>query len=366
MKYFLPPVISRPRDRRVLSLVRRGEATDDELFGAQFGEWPVAGLEKDTDCADTVSFHGYCRDPKLNPLSYIFSYAYVRPQDEKSRIFLNGLLLSPLAPVLGFFAGRQSYARVHDVVEGVAGFNLAVAAPELLLVTLLSSYRYAMLSSLVKMVAPSLSDIVGEEHFHIMQARPALSGIARAAFQASVNDWAQNQTGLKRLRIELGQFIDMVLTMMPRGYFASDPEVQARLHNIMVEGYPAWGKIPQDRPELYAALADMGVKKPGRVGRWLGKPEQGDLRAVFQRHASFWSAHLNPSVAEVNIGLNSYRHGDILEAYWKDCLPFLYGDILVRYGDSAGLEKMGFSAETDLMGLPVPLAMPPEARPPGL
>ncbi len=178
--------------------------------------------------------------------------------------------------------------------------------------------------------------------------------MTQAAFQAAAHDWVENQPSMPRNYIYLKQAVDMLLTLMPREYFAQDHELQARLHNIIVRGYPAWGKIPQNTDELYAALLDMGIKSPSIVREYLARPEQEQLRKIFNQHSSLLEGHWNPSTAEMNIGLNSARSSTVLEQGWKDCLPALYGVLLEYYGDSSGRAKMGYSpVEEDVLGLPM-------------
>lgn len=352
MKYFMGPLNLTSSDRAIKTLVRKGSATDDQLFEAQFGQWPANGLQKDTDCSDLVNFKGFWGDRKLNPLHFIFRSAYTRKEDEHDRtIYLNGLQLTPLAPVLGIAASRLAWARLHDVA-GLAGI---VEAPmfiaEIAAASALSSYRYAIASSLARLITPSLSDLVGEEHIHIKQFKEDNRAIAADAFQNAAYDWMNNQGLAKRYWTEAKQGVDAVLTMMPRSYFSSDHELQARLHNIVVHGYRQWGQIPQTKDELYIALKDMGIKSPSIVDRHYADSEFDDLKNIFGGHSGL--GYLNPPNAEMNIGLNSFRDPEVLEMYWRDCLPILYGDLLVKYGDSKGNEKMGLSDEVDVLGLPL-------------
>jgi len=350
----IPPISFRKRDKAVTKLIRAGQATDDELFEAQFNEWPVRGLNKDTNCSDIVHFKGFHSDKKLNPFSYIFSMGYTRKEDVNDKtIYLNGGLLSPLGHVLGALTTRLAIARAHDALELFIATRAPALTPELLIISFLSSYRYAIASSLTRMFAPSVADIVGEEQIHIKQFKEDNRNIARAAFQNVASDWLNNQKALPKLGTQFMQAIDSVLTMMPRSYFSSDYELQARMHNVIVRGYPVWGKIPENIDEFYMAMQDMGIKSPKIVRKHYADPAFDPLKLEFKKHASWVEAYTSPPNAEMNIGLNSYRSKDVLEMYWHDCLPYLYGDLLVKYGDSNGLERMGYTAETDLLGMPI-------------
>ena len=80
----VPPISFRQRDHAVSKLVRRGFATDDELFEAQFGEWSVRGLDKTEDCSDIIHFKGFFQDKNINPLLAVFR-TYPRIEGSQSR-----------------------------------------------------------------------------------------------------------------------------------------------------------------------------------------------------------------------------------------------------------------------------------------
>lgn len=360
--FLVGPVSFRKEDKRVIRLVREGQTTHDALFEAQFGEWPVRGLRKDTVRNNEITFKGFLRDKNYNPLRHIFRLAYAgqgegeinsnRSSEQGDTIYLNGFLLSPLSPVAGILATRLAYARLHDVMQ--LALPIAVAPPveiAALALMAMSSYRYAVASSLVKLVAPSLSTIVGEEQIHTFHVRENTQAVAAGAFQSVANDWFENQTGARKTVVSISQSIDALLTLMPRAYYASDYELQARIHNIMVKGYPVWGKIPETTEEFYAALMDMGIKTPAPVKKYFR--ENPSYASVFNKHSAFQEGYLSPPNAEINIGLNSYRDNQILEMYWRDCLPYLYADLLVKYGDSKGMARMGYADELDMTGLPI-------------
>lgn len=365
MKNFMGPFSTRARDKRVNALIRQGSATHDELFEAQFGEWPIKGLSKDTPRDEVIQFKGFLKDKRYNPLKHIFRLGYARSSEkEEDEIFLNGLVLSPVGPVFGLLATRLAFARAHDVLKLMLPLGaVPVVEPIILATALMSSYRYAIVSSFVKLLATSTTDVVGEEQIHLFHAKEPTGSIASSAFKSVAHDWFENQDGLQKAKITISQAIDMIFTLMPIGYYAADAELQARLHNIMVRGYPAWGKIPEDTDELYAALMDMGIKTPTDVGRYYRAPENNDLIGEFNKHSWLEQGYFSPPSAEMNIGLNSYRDGqllgfktgDILNMYWQDCLPYLFSGLHKNYGDSKGLEKFGYSDELDMAGMPMKL-----------
>ncbi len=347
---FLGPVSFRKRDARVAALIRKGAATDDQLFEAQFGEWPVKGLEKDTPRDDTVRFKGYFAG-KRTPLGLPFTMAYVNPKTDDRSIHINRLTLNPATPALGILTSRMVYARLHDVITLALGVELRHFEAIFLGISLMSSYRFAIASSFNKLVAPSVCDIVGEEHIHVMQYKDGNDITARRAFKNDAENVLNNRSPFDQFKTNTLQAIDALLTWMPRSHYAQDHELQARLHNLMVRGYKAWGRIPANEDELFAAMADMGVIRPAIVNEYLADDGQKDVCKIFNKKAQ--SSWFSPPTGEMNVGLNSFRSQDILHRFWKDYLPVLYADLLQKYGDSKGLERMGYTGDLDIMGLPV-------------
>lgn len=354
------PFSIRPQDKRVLSLVRHGEATDAALFEAQFGEWPVRGINisQTSEAQEKILFKPFSARPHKKISSLFTSLAQIDPSDTERVIYINGGLLNPATPILGLFASRLAWARLHDLIEPLLGIRTGPVGIAFLGLGLLSSYRYAMISALTHIVTPSLADIVGEEHIHLLQYRDPLDNIARNPFLAEAQNDLKNLPTAARTWNEFCQVYDAFFTLMPRAYYAQDAEMQARLHNILVRGYKAWGKLPETQDELYAALYDMGIKTPNIVADYLNRKDNNSLRDAFQKHSSL-NGYFDPPNAELNIGLNHFRDRRILESYWRDALPYLYADLLEKkYGDTSAFQRMGFSQETDMVGLPLRLPAP--------
>ncbi|MCB1538359.1 MAG: hypothetical protein H6865_04930 [Rhodospirillales bacterium] len=356
---FIGPISFRKRDRRVAQLIRKGSATDDEIFAAQFGEWPAKGLHQDTPRPDVVSFKGYFSGTR-GLLEMPFTMAYANPNNDDRAIHINRLTLNPAAPVLGILTSRMAFARAHDILEPLLGIEfLRMFAVAAFALSGFSSYRYAVASSLSKLLAPSVSDIIGEEHIHILQFKDGSDITARRAFLNDARNILANRTGLYKLGTDVLQGLDMLLTLMPREHYAQDHEQQARLHNLIVRGYKAWGKIPETEDELIAALADMGIMRPKIVYDYLKDDGQINVCATFNKNAQ--TGYVAAPAGEMNLGLNTFRSSEVLLRFWKDYLPLLYADLLVKYGDSKGFERMGYTGETDIMGLPVRTAPSPLA-----
>ena len=350
----------------VKELIKVGQATHDDLFEAQYGQWPLSGMRKDIARDGVVHIRGMHRDRKSSLLSNVFSLgrADYNPDNNKSEIYLNKTLIHPAGRVFGILATRQAYIRLQDIAHISTIFSPLIIA-EITASLALSSYRYAAISSLKKMISPSVADIVGEEQIHCLQLADIDDVSITDVFHNNAIDWQNNQPQLKQFANQGLQALDVILTLMPRAYYAQDAELQARLHNVLVRGYNAWGKLPENDVELYAALLDMGIKAPTSVKKFYHYND--DIRSItneFRKHNAFNLGHINPPNAEINIGLNSYRDGnlretgDVLDMYWNDALPFLYADLLQKYGDSKALERFGYSGERDITGVPLKIEPP--------
>lgn len=337
----IPPLFNSPRDKRVIKLVRAGKATDNEIIEAQFGEMP-RGLEQATPKDEIVYFKGFSKDKDINPVSYLFRQAYTHAT-QPNDIFLNRGMISPLAPIAGFFATRLALARIHDVAGVALGPLLGPIEIVLLAGSMLTSFRYAMLSSLVKGMMPSVANIVGEEHAHTLAYRDDNSWLMRDRFRIAADNHIKGMSEGQQAYIGLSQAVDTLFTLMPSRYFRADHEIQARLYNIMATGYPAWKTLPQNHEEFYDALFDMGVKQPSK-----SLFSMNTLNNILNTRG-----YTDPPVAEINLGLNSTRSEEILRMYWLDGLPLFYADLLHKLGDDNGYARFGFDREdTDIYGIP--------------
>ena len=366
--FFVAPITFRERDARVSKLIRAGSATDDQLFEAQYGQWPANGLNKDTERPDIVNFKGYFSGSR-SVLGAPFTMAYADPNDPDRDIHINRMTMNPAAPIMGLLTTRMAYARIHDLLEPILGVELGRLGILFLAASFASSYRYAVVSSFSKLLRASTADIIGEEHIHVMQFKDGNDLTARRAFLNDGKNISANATGLRATFNTLGQVFDTLLTMMPREHYAQDHELQARIHNLMVRGYKSWGRLPANESELYAALYDMGIRHPNVIKTYLADDGCINVRDVFMKKAktSFnddgttrkvkltasQTGFVAPPAGEMNMGLNYFRNSEVILRFWKDYLPMIYGDLLVKYGDSAGMQRMGYSDELDIMGLPI-------------
>ncbi len=351
------------REKAIRHIVAQGYSSANKFLVGQFGELP-ATLNQDRPLEQKINFLGIGSDPNRTWHSHLTTHGYVQPSETDHRIYVNKFLLSPIGRVPGLLTTRLALARVHDAGELILeALAPAAALPGLeigaviLTATLWSSFRYAMLSSLVKGLTPSLANVTGEEFIHSLALKgEKKSWVVRDSFRATAEEHLANKPSLIT---DAKRAVNALLTLMPMSYFQRDTEIMGRLFNLVAHGYQTYKAVPGDPNELYAFLLDMGIQAPDKIRIFLNRPDSHELREKFSINNS-WGL-VFPPAAEINIGISSYRNKAVLEMYWKDFLPAIFGEMRRLLGDSQGLERFGFdSARRDLQGTPQPLR--PEPR----
>lgn len=126
------------------------------------------------------------------------------------------------------------------------------------------------------------------------------------------------------------------------GYYNQAIEVHARLHEIMVAGYPQWERLPTNRTELFAVLYNAGIRLPLRT-TWMLLADPAGRQAVRDFRADpLMKAAIREVVTDLNV-VGSYALGrDDFRKLWDRTIPLFYGDMLELYGDTRGRERLGF------------------------
>ncbi|HEY8964386.1 MAG TPA: hypothetical protein VIN59_08005 [Alphaproteobacteria bacterium] len=362
---FVGPISFRKQDDRVGKLIHRGHATEAELLEAQFGMWPMPGI-KPVGAQDRVIFFKDFLESKANKLLMPFVMAHVnQPDDADDTIYINSLIVNPAAPVLASFAQRMILPRLQALVTpfipagtaahlGYAG--LAVAG-----ISFISPFRYAMVSSYMRTWGLSICDIVGEQLIYMNQMRNPNDLATQGRFFKAAEAFAKKRHPVASAFNEAGHIADMATTGTAYKYYTQDPQLQARLHNLLVRG--GWDKLPENRLELYAAVRDMGIPYPKGM-KDMPTAKELDAQTIFEKNKQ--TGLVVPPAAEVNIGLNAYYSKEIIEIFWRDYLPLLYADLVVnKYKDPTGYAKMGFSSEElKAMNIPAPIMPEPKSQEP--
>jgi hypothetical protein len=125
-----------------------------------------------------------------------------------------------------------------------------------------------------------------------------------------------------------------------RNYFTSETEVQARLHEVMVHGYAGWQKMPTNKTELWAALANYGLTPPRAIRKELEASEQG-RQALSDFRVSPAARHrMRMAIRDLGYAHDFAVFKAHKEAYWQTGIPRIYGALLELYGDGPGRARL--------------------------
>lgn len=310
LSFFTPAIVRRLKERelRLAALTARPRLTSAAILAADFG----------TDCPAGLSIRSYPGHAvRLFPLTAIDGFDAL-PEEDRRR-----MLAAPIG-----CAGEDERIFLHP-----AYFDPA---------------RRGALSRLFALTLP-------HEHVHRLQAEERDTGWAsafagetmrfldeegerRGATGAAGRLYTAFRRAVLERRVMRGQD-GPVLSVS--GYYISEPEVQARLHQILALGYVQWGRMPATATELRAALTGLGVKAPRAVRRALradpaGRQAMRDFRSGF-----FVRRAARDIVHELNFVHGYAALPGKRRILWDSALPALYGNLLELYGDGPGRARMG-------------------------
>ena len=133
-------------------------------------------------------------------------------------------------------------------------------------------------------------------------------------------------------------------------YAAKDIEVQARLAQILLQGYRTWQRMPSDRLELWAALAGFGVRLHREAEMQLLETKEGmeTLRAfafplIRDKDRRGASAHAGAGLARI---AETARAAGTLRVLHEVAVPLLYGHLIEGWGDRLGRARMNLPSMT--------------------
>src|SRR6185369_13712357 len=243
------PKISDPREQMGNQLFMRGHATVDEILTASFGEWPPKGLDivgkNDQQVLLTPMRHYTDQDHSplsalLNSSGLVWGIATVAGE---RTIGINRLMTHTIPSLFG--RSVQTGRLGHEVVHVIQGDHY---------------YR--------------AQDTFGEEAAkRIWEQQNDLTS------NTIVNDLSAHSIGV------LGKALLAVKTLGTAGYNQRGAEIQAFLHQILMQGYPSWGRLPQNKEELWTALIDVGFKPPPEILSQLeASPTIAATREIFSKN----------------------------------------------------------------------------------
>lgn len=304
------------REQMANQLLMRGHATMDELLEASFGEWPPKGLEILHRNEQVVQLHTQLQsfDTEIDP----------------QEMHPDGFLYKEVGGLGRIHGERSLYVRGdlkmksstlgHEAAHVLQGDH---------------SYRaQEYLGHDYSRITPPSNDYVQaaiDQHFALDQLK---SRLRKAWKKATKKDEQKIETYA--------------------AYLARGIEVQARIHEIMLAGYPRWGRLPATTEELQSALIAAGLTPPKQLRTQLQSlPDHKTRRETFKHwkplanrllSSLYWMANrMNmplPAASDINFiqkGLSSAGHVD----FWQATLPKIYADLIEMYGDKPGRARFG-------------------------
>ena len=306
------PWISDPRERMANQLLMRGHATMDQILEASFGEWPPKGLEivgANDQRVQLVPF-----------MEYVAKALKEKPLLQRLRV-------------------------QYDVVTKYTGFSRQQGPREITI----NTHKFILFT------LPSLFGNKREGRFYSTMGHEAIHTLqgdhyyrAESVFgKEYANKVQQSQNDTKSRVLLTCLFEQHALASNPFAnkeqehisYLSDGDEVQARMHQIVAEGYQQWGRLPQNREELWVAFSEAGLRPPQGVADQLRlSPTIEQTRAVFGRRPN--SAVADIKIHELNLVQNELTPRGH-SALWHDTLPAMYADLIEMYGDRQGGERFG-------------------------
>ncbi len=274
------------REKMANRLLKRGHASIKEILASSYGVWPPKGLKIDAAVThdDEVKLVVVNKeDAKVGDMEYAgMVYMYGK------NIFLN--------------EGLEDFGRMRS--------------------------RRARLNT-----------VVGHEATHLLQGA--------TGHAARVDNAVSTLKAFDKAFPEKGQLRKSFNAKAKRSavkyakYYAQGIEVQARLHQMMAEGYQQWGRLPQNREELWMAFSCFDFTPPPKVTALLN-----------------WQTAVDPSLKDLKKPVavdHSADHGiqyfyDVLSApakqkFWEETLPELYVSLVEMYGDKTARARFGLAGE---------------------
>lgn len=199
----------------------------------------------------------------------------------------------------------------------------------------------------------SLTRVITHEHTHRLQGEDrqigwdnAMDGMNTAFLtmsRSSDNLW----DGAKNLcRVFAHAVMDIGPTyksgkeMNIKNYLSQECEIQARMDEVMMEGYASWQKMPTTRLELWAALESAGMDLPRSVRRELRSEEGRQARRDF-RMSGKAQENVADDVKQLSQAAGLAIFTEDKDKFWHEAVPRIYGNLIELYGDTEGRARMG-------------------------
>jgi hypothetical protein len=194
------------------------------------------------------------------------------------------------------------------------------------------------------------ADILPHEFVHSQQVRQDHTGWIGSINKTCHHLRNAGLNGLSPLRRTWRQahraFLDVDTVIRKRTnsvqeYYARPEEMQARLHEILANGYMAWGRLPTNKIEFWAALKETGIKPPEAIARQLTNTQEGQTACSMFKVPNTLKPDIASEVWTFNRILDYAGEEKLKENIWDILLPSLYGELIEFYGDKPGRARMG-------------------------
>lgn len=293
------------REKMAYQLMMRGHASMDEILTANFGEWPPQGLDivgHNNQRVNIVSLmdlnDGDNALSRLwNKVKDAWTVAGRGSLDGERNLYINRFICCLLPAWLG---GGLNSTMGHEATHNMQGDHYWRAE---------SVFR-----------REDAHRIWGQQHDTLSNM------IADKVYDEHLNRG--------RLRTTFNKAVKYLYDIE---YHKQGIELQARLHEVMMNGYPAWGRLPANRQELLTAMEDAGLKMPNSVREQLDA-----IPGIEETRATFSGARKNGRLPDgLSFAVNALTDEGRVE-FWNRGLPALYSDLIEMYGDGPGRARFNF------------------------
>lgn len=298
------------REKMANQLMARGHATVDELLEASFGEWPPKGLEiigKNKQRVNFVHLIGMIELDRKHPIDSL-GKMYDELMKIAGRASLGGdrkIGMNPLTRhLLPRFSGRSNIVSTlgHETAHILQGDHYYRAA---------EIFGQKNAGSLWQEIKKPMSDMIAESTFDEKYLKPGVT----------IDKTKSHDTNNK-------------LAYLTRGV-----EVQARIHQIVAQGYQHWKALPVTRAEFTAAMINIGLKAPKPVMDMMATSDLYKNAGVrFDAGNDRYNRNLRSAVNDLNF-IQETLTDEGRKYFWKVALPSMYGDLIEMYGDRYGNER---------------------------
>jgi hypothetical protein len=133
---------------------------------------------------------------------------------------------------------------------------------------------------------------------------------------------------------------DELLFRMSKVILSKGSEIQARIHQIVIDGYPRWGRLPAARDEFYAAMQNAGFKLPPEIEKQLENLPADSSARHFLSCEKATSKVCKNKVADIQSIIEALPEKS-RSGFWNEVMPALYSDLIEMYGDGPGRARLG-------------------------